>query len=759
MNATAMLRACLSLPFLAIAALVAPLRAQDPGERAALDALRDSLARTSDSVALRRLEATTIDLAKRNRDDPLIHLRLGLIAYRLGEVAAKSHFDDAAGEFEWAASLRPGWPYPWYGDGLAELALGEHPVIGIENLRQILHKDYLSKAARAFAKAAEADPAYAEATVDLARAALAQRIGPRLDLALRAVREAAASPAGRTPAVQLARGRVERVAGDADSALAAFRAYLACGGDSGIGLLEQARTEYFAQQPGAGYRDYFAGARASATPAAVTLYRDDLLWIAAPGERAGFDTLSSGPARAAWLATFWERRDVTEARDPGERLAEHYRRWFYAERNFRLVSRHRHYDVTEQYRTGQSELDDRGIVYLRHGPPDRRASYIASDSVEPNESWLYRRPPPDRDLIFHFVARKGGQDYKLVESLADALTSGLGGALALQARRGPGPVASGLFASRSDLSPVYARLGGVLTTANLSGALAEEREVGQRSIVVGTSTDSYRRAFDLPLDVIASQFVVGDSGPSGTALHVIFAIPAQRLAPLPANGRVVYPLTFRLLVTDAAERVVARLDTTRVFAARAPLSAGSYLTGQLAAPLPPGRYAYRLLVEQSGGGAGDLVTRDSVAVDALTGQRFAVSDLVVGRAGSGLVWSDRGDTVFLNPLEEFPQGGAAELYYEVYGLPLGTPYHTVVRLERAARRSLFGALAHLFGGGARAPVVFGFDAPSDGPVTRVHRRLELRDVPRGQYVLSVRISDPASGRALTQRQRFAVVSH
>ena len=759
MNATAMLRACISLPSLAIAALVAALRAQDPGERAALDTLRDSLARVTDSLALKRLEATTIDLAKRNREDPVIHLRLGLIAYRLGEMAAKSHFDDAAGEFEWAATLRPGWPYPWYGEGLAELALGEHPVVGIENLRQILRKDYLSKAARAFAKAAEADPAYAEATVDLARAALAQRIAPRLDLALRAVREAAASPAGRTPAVQLARGRVERAAGDADSALAAFRAYLACGGDSGVGLLEQARTEYFARQPGAAYRDYFAGARASDTPAAVALYGEDLLWIAAPGERAAFDSLGSGPARGAWLATFWERRDVTDARDPGERLAEHYRRWFYAERNFRLVSRHRHYDVTERYRTAQGELDDRGIVYLRHGPPDRRASYIGSGGVEPNESWLYRRPSPEGDLIFHFVARTGGQDYKLVESLADALSSGLGGALALQGQGGPGAVASALFASRADLSPLYARLGGGLSTANLSGELARERLVGQHSIAVGTSTDSYRRVFDMPLDVIASQFVVGDSGSVGTALHVVFAIPAQRLAPLPVSGRVVYPLTFRLLVTDGADRVVARLDTTRVFAARAALSAGSYLTGQLAAPLPAGRYAYRLLVEQSGGGAGDLVTRDSVAVDALTGQAFAVSDLVVGRAGSGLVWSDRGDTVFLNPLEEFPQGGAAELYYEVYGLPLGTPYHTVVRLERAGGRSLFGAIAHLFGGGARGPVVFGFDAPSDGPVTRVHRRLELRDVPRGQYVLSVRISDPASGRALTQRQRFAVVPH
>src|SRR2546426_973059 len=246
MKVTTMVGVRPSLLPLSLVALVASVSAQSPTERAALDSLRDSLSRATDSIVLKRLEATTIRVAKRNRDDPLIHLRLGLIAYRLGEVAGKSHFDDAAGEFEWAAQLRPEWPYPWYGDGLAELALGEHAVVGLENLRQILGKDYLSKAARAFARAVEADPAYAQATVDLARTALSQRIAPRLDLALRAVREAAASAAGRAPAVHLARGRVERAAGDADSALAAFQGDLALGGDSGGGPLEQARTQYYA---------------------------------------------------------------------------------------------------------------------------------------------------------------------------------------------------------------------------------------------------------------------------------------------------------------------------------------------------------------------------------------------------------------------------------------------------------------------------------------------------------------------------------
>src|SRR5207247_8859456 len=111
-------------------------------------------------------------------------------------------------------------------------------------------------------------------------------------------------------------------------------------------------------------------------------------------------------------------------------LAEHCRRWFYAWREFRLVSRHRHYDITERYRSDQAEFDDRGIIYLRHGPPDKRASYQqVLDRIEPNETWLYRRPPPEGDLIFHFAARGDRQDCKLVESRAAGRHARRAGAL------------------------------------------------------------------------------------------------------------------------------------------------------------------------------------------------------------------------------------------------------------------------------------------------------------------------------------------
>ena len=739
-------------------------RAQAPAERADLERLRDSLGTAPDSGSLKRLEAATIAVAKQDRDNPLIHLRLGFIAYRLGEIGkSKQHYDDAAGEFEWASDLKPDWPYPWYGLGLAELAQGENSSIAIENLRQQLGLDYLSKAARAFARATQADPSFAFAAVDLVTAALTQRIRPRLEVALQSIRLAAASPAGANPAVQLARGRVEREMGEVDSALAGFRAFLRVGGDTGIGLFELARTQFFANQARTAESSYYAGARLGTSAPARALYRGDVALLADSAELRDYDAQPDGPARAAWLARFWNQRDVVEGRDAGERLAEHNRRWLYAHRNFRLVSRHRHYDITEVYRSSQAEFDDRGIIYLRHGEPDQRATFPSDlNRIEPNQSWLYHRPTGD--LVFNFVARDDASDYKLVESLVDAM----GFRTAVQAAGHPDQGVIDLYASREQFGGTYARVarGGSMAGA----ALADERSVGRHDIVTGTTTDSYEQRFPVSLNVVVSDFVVGrfeSDTATRQSLHVVFAIPADRLSPEPGGEGVLYPLHFRLLVTDLQDSLVARLDTLRVFTAHQALHAPSFLSGRLTLPVPVGDYRYRLLISTTDQLAGQLVERDTVRVPSLDGRSWAASDVVMGRAGGGLVWLARHpardgagaavDSVLLNPLDRYPVGSVLELYFEVYGLDPGRPYHTEIRVERQGGRSIFGMIGGLFGG-HHAPALLAFDASADGPVTRVHRGISLKDVPTGNYVLTVTLTDPASGRHIVQRQSLQVVS-
>src|SRR3954471_8698822 len=220
---------------LGLLALARATRAQESRERASLDSVRAVFAAVTDSNYLVSYERQRIAVARQDRENPFIHMELGYVALRLGELTGvKKRYQDAASEFQWAADLRGRWPYAWYYLGLAELSSGEADLVIVENLRQIFGQDALSQAVRSFARAIEVDPTFSQALVDLANTALRQRINPRLMVAQAALRQAAAASAG-IPEVQLVRGRLERRMLSWDSALVAFHNYLEHGGDSAIG--------------------------------------------------------------------------------------------------------------------------------------------------------------------------------------------------------------------------------------------------------------------------------------------------------------------------------------------------------------------------------------------------------------------------------------------------------------------------------------------------------------------------------------------
>jgi GWxTD domain-containing protein len=747
-------RSWLGAALVTAAVLPARLAAQAPEARARLDSLVAAFAQIPDSTVLLAMEASRIAYAKQHREDPMIHLELGLLAYRLGELTVGTkHYDDAAGEFEWASDLRPNWPTPWYWLGRAELAVGESRVMPLENIRQALGLDALSKGARAFARAAQADPSYSQALVDLANTALRQRIAPRLDLAQRALRLAAATPAGRLPAVLLARGQVERELDDRDSALVAFRAYLAAGGDNGVGHIEEARTLALLGFPDSAVVAYFAAARPPVSDAGREQFRRDLAWIATPEELTAFDR-APADSLGRWLREFWSRRDVEDARRPGARLVEQFRRYAYAHAHFRLSTRHRHYDIADAYRdTTQQEFDDRGVIYMRHGAPDQRATYV-DRYVEPNETWVYRRPAPEHDLVFNFVASGHVQDYKLVESLLDVY--GFSTALIVQTMPAGSPdhdlanaVVSGLIDSRSGIAPIYERLARV-GAAGRGALLADERSEGRRSVRTGTTTDSYALRFDRDLDPVISSFVLADTA-RRPVLHVVFALPAAGLRAYPAPGGVGYPFEFRVIVYDSSLQSVAALDTVRVFVRGTPPPDGSYLTEQLAVPVPPGHWHYHFVVEELQADAGALVSGRDIDVPR-TDSGFAVSDLVLGRIGSGLVLHRPGGAIPLAPLLQFPRDGTVELYYELYGLPQGAAVPTRVSVEPAGGRSLFH---RIFGGGHGVNLEYVTVTDAQGRA-RVQQQLVLTGLARGHYVLTVELRDEASGRKVARRQAFEI---
>jgi GWxTD domain-containing protein len=698
---------------------------------------------------LRVLEDSMIDIARVDRDNALLHLRLGFLAYRLGELTeGNSHFNDAASEFEWAAEIEPEWPYAWFGLGLAELAMGEHSVIAVENIRQILGRDYLSKAARAFAQATRVDPAFAQGVIQLAGTAMQQRIRPRMEVALEALRQAASTEAGDVPELLLVRGRVERLIGSGDSAVAAFERYLAVGGDSGVGYLELARSLYLVEEPRRGESAYYVGLRVARSDTAVALYREDLGWIADAEELEEFDGLEPG-ARAPWIRAFWRERDLDDVRAPGERLHEHHRRYFHALEQYALMSRHRRYSFENPFRTDQQVFDDRGVVYMRHGEPDRVATFTAPD-VDPNESWLYGRR--DGNLVFHFVARGDVQDYKLVESLLDVLGASYG----LQVQAGAVPVsgtAQELFVSRQFLDPVYQRLamgGGVQQRS-----FTDERRMGERSVATGTTTDSYPIRFGSELEAAIQRHVVMGNRPGETRVLVAFAVPGDQLAPEAWADRITYRLNLRVVVS-AAGTPVAYLDTLQVLTVDRVFGPEEYLHGHVTVPVPEGQYGLKVVLAEPRRDAGRIAADDELEVPDFAADSLQVSDVVVGRDGAGSTWVASGDTVAVTARRQFPVATQLQVYYEVHGLNPGDAYRSRLEVRKQGGGSVFGFISRLFGGGG-PPIALAFDGVASGPTTRVLQTVDLGDLDPGRYRLRISVESPGGTGPIEQDLELELV--
>ncbi|MGN6393090.1 MAG: GWxTD domain-containing protein [Gemmatimonadales bacterium] len=760
-------------PILLLAVSSPPLLSgQSPSDRAELDRFRDSLAGIHDTSSLRTLQRSLRGFSDR---DPTAALRFALVALRRADLGADPSAGDARDELKRLVRRAPDWPVAWHLLARAErrrsqweradsLALGNR--VGTGSLERALDDER---------RALNADPHYLTAALALADLALelhdtalyvpardalrsADRAGSPAKATLTAARSdpkssgpvppTEAPGAGpRTPdvdstpvALLLARGRLERATDQPDSALESFERaagrQAAPGPDSAadardiaVALLEYARTALAAdstRRSAEAERLYYTGAD-SDDSAVVAGYRADLAPIAGDSALTGFDA-THGAERALWLQRFWTDRDRAELRQDGERLREHYRRLLYARRHFALTVAHRFYGPQDAYHSGSAELDDRGVIYVRHGEPATRLKPFVF-GLMPNETWRYGRA--DGDLLFHFSAgyddSGGGDlyDYRLVESVLDL--------------RGAADAPDDqLLLSRATLSPLYNRMLHWGPTG-AARARAHERGIGRASIEYGTTTDSYELQFAHRLTVYGDMVAVGHREGMPLA-QFVFAVGAAGTTPAPEIGGVSYQVRARAVALDQTGHAVAHADTTLDFRLDRPLIRGQYLIGRVELPLPPGAYVWRAAVSE-GTDAGAVLPRDSVRVD--SGRGLSLSDLALGIRAASARWQPvPGDIVLLTPFDLFLAGSQVELYYEAAGAHPDTPYRHAIAVfrvrddDRAEERPV---------------VTLRVDEPARADVIRAHRTLQLANLKPGRYQVEVRVTGPRGETAVRRR--------
>jgi GWxTD domain-containing protein len=94
----------------------------------------------------------------------------------------------------------------------------------------------------------------------------------------------------------------------------------------------------------------------------------DVAYIITDDERKAFHRLSNDAERESFIEQFWLRRDPTPDTLENEFKEEHYRRIAYANEHFA--------SGIPGWKT------DRGMIYIKHGPPDEIEPYPSGGSYQ-----------------------------------------------------------------------------------------------------------------------------------------------------------------------------------------------------------------------------------------------------------------------------------------------------------------------------------------------------------------------------------------
>lgn len=724
----------------------APLCAQVPAERTLIATFRDSLRHADDIPAIELLERRLQRKVDTARDDGDLRLRLGFTQLRHGELAQeRGPFDDANATFTSVIGNHADWPLAYVGRGLARMNLEsdgwvQHTLLGV------VATDGTSGAANDLA-ASGRDPACADGLLEAVNVAAATMRPVHARTAERALRAIASLPIGNLPVIQIARMRAEQLVGASDSAIALATAYLRLHPGDPAALLVLGRsgmTVGFAT----GADDWFT-ALARADTGLLRVFRGDLQLIFPDSARRRFDERTD-TARANYVRAFLALDDPELIRTANERLREHYQRLDTARIAFALPAGNFAADAATGFDPSLRGVDDRGLVWVLHGPPDAE-THIASVGIPPNLSWRYTGVDGG-EMLFHFVRLDDSAGYQRVPSLFDLLALSTaarvtgqtdmrertlaGTAIMTYGGAWTARTAQVLLASRDHLSHVYDHLYS-MGRDSAAALQAAEREVGDSSMLVG---ETWALHYELPLDAAVEPLAVG-SDQHGTLLQVPFAIAGSSLyAPPRADGApgVVYPIRMRVTVIGA-RGLVARIDTTRQFLAPYAVPVGGALSASLPIPLPPGTYAVRVAVETASRG---VVSRlDTVTVAPLHGQAPTLSDLALGLR-SGPRWTNAArDTIWFNPSRKFDGREPMELAFEVGGLAVRETYHIDVAILRHKES---------------APALkVSFDARASGAIDQVRRAIDVSHLPGDDYQLQVTITDKAGAR-VTRRGAFII---
>lgn len=477
---------------------------------------------------------------------------------------------------------------------------------------------------------------------------------------------------------------------------------------------------------------------------------EDLGMIATPDERTAWAELPDAEA-CDFVGELIAERAFRMAITPDERLAVHHQRLVDTRQSYYLARPRFYHGMTHYHGRRDGEwMDDRGLVYLRMGPPNYsevcgRVSTFDEDPLDADlitSCWVYARPEGYK--LYYFSTRNrvtgltsASGDFRIQESLGP--------------RANPRDGYFHRYVKNSDLPrSLIAHLirsqGLSIPGDDLDAGLdlAENRHYRQATKV------ETRRLTDEALIEIPDVPAVTGADMLWESLRflnpfdgrwqvwVVASLPAGQLRPAHAFDTWVYEARGWLATRQPdGVRLDSMFNRATVDHELEP-DAGIPLRATFMAdegPVPITLAVFDPHQEGFGAWAQDTITIPAVL------PLPTVSDIAVAQTEGGS-WTRDGTTFLrVSPDHVTSEDGSIHIYFEAYGIRRSAEYEVEIRLARD------GKLDKIFAIDADN-VPFRLEFVSRMPNSRIGShalRLDLSDTQPGEYDLAIRILDPATG--------------
>ncbi|HEY3933033.1 MAG TPA: hypothetical protein VGL65_00275 [Gemmatimonadales bacterium] len=637
-----------------------------------------------------------------------------------------------------AAAAGRGSADGWTSLGCARAQLFFNGAIAHDGPLMIAGDSWADGAEHAFVEALHDSPGDVRAASGLAVLATNDAAPSRMKPVAAALLGAAARGVDH-PAVLRACAELGLRTGDTAQARACAVRGLAAGHDSTWFLLRLARVAFRGVDTVDGNRDFILAAGASHDAATRSELDWHLQWFLSPAERSAWDALPDHD-RANWVRDRLASRDVRDGQPAGTRLAEHFARLEYVESHFQMsVARVLHdamrtmpaeiqlpaLDTMQQrgdttifreYQRWQVDFDDRGVVWMRWGKPSKVTfDTVSTSNMLAREAWRYDLD--GQTLLVTFQ----GENF-----------SGSSGATSLQV----GMIEDFLCDVDSwRCALAMKKDGGFLHPEDVSHVIEQDREY----ISAATTGDDNSPRGDKPIAVVSRLNRLWDPLTGIPEALVTYAVKASDLAVQDSPSGRTTLLDFDLRTWDAG----ADGWTDTVFSRHLRLPDTTMkqlnLTGFLLTPASPGISSWSLVATQPDHRRGRVW---DVLTPALDGGSVALSDLVMGQEGQGIVWSNHNVEIPLAPLNAVDRTHPAALYFQVRKDGGPRSVRATVALYRTTAPQVTAADS--------AVLQVSFDQAIHDGINEVAPSLDLSQLARGAYLLEVRLAD-ANGVIITRR--------